>query len=151
MWVGILYILVLVTYPSISFVIIIPRANLEKPQLVGFHFVTLYFFNDALNTFYLRLYALSHRQDVVTPVVEHWLEWEIAQCVHPMKDWSDDPSHHERTLYISLRSHGHKISSSSLTRSELSPTLHLKDALITGLYWNEARWNCITVSLLIIC
>ena len=42
----------------------------------------------------------------VTPVVEHWLEREIAQWVHPMKDQSDDPSHHERTLlpwsYISL-------------------------------------------------
>ena len=33
----------------------------------------------------------------VTPVVEHWLEREIAQWVHPMKDRSDDPSHHERT------------------------------------------------------
>ena len=42
----------------------------------------------------------------VTPVVEHWLEREIAQCVHPMKDRSDDPSCHERMLlpgsYISL-------------------------------------------------
>ena len=42
----------------------------------------------------------------VTPVVEHWLTREIAQRVHPMKDRSDDPSHHERTLlprsYISL-------------------------------------------------
>ena len=36
----------------------------------------------------------------VTPVVEHWLEREIAQWVHPMKDWSNDPSHHERTLYL---------------------------------------------------
>ena len=36
----------------------------------------------------------------VTPVVEHWLEREIAQWVHPMKDRSDDPSHHERTLYL---------------------------------------------------
>ena len=34
----------------------------------------------------------------VTLVVEHWLEWEIAQWVHPMKDRSDDPSHHEQTL-----------------------------------------------------
>ena len=34
----------------------------------------------------------------VKPVVEHWLEGEIAQWVHPMKDRSDDPSHHERTL-----------------------------------------------------
>ena len=32
-----------------------------------------------------------------TPVVEHWLEREIAQWVHPMMDRSDDPSHHERT------------------------------------------------------
>ena len=42
----------------------------------------------------------------VTPVVEHWLGREIVQWVHPMKDRSDDPSHHERTLlpwsYISL-------------------------------------------------
>ena len=42
----------------------------------------------------------------VIPVVEHWLEREIAQWVHPMKDRSDDPSHSERTLlplsYISL-------------------------------------------------
>ena len=34
----------------------------------------------------------------VTPVVEHWLEREIAQWVHHMKDRPDDPSHHERTL-----------------------------------------------------
>ena len=38
--------------------------------------------------------------------VEHWLEREIAQWVHPMKDRSDDPSHNERRLlprsYISL-------------------------------------------------
>ena len=42
----------------------------------------------------------------VTPVVEHWLEREVAQWVCPTKDRSDDPSHHERTLlprsYISL-------------------------------------------------
>ena len=103
-------------------------------------------FNDALNTFYLRLYGvrhmvkdhsdsekgnplpphrllflisskgsfictipdrIAHTTAFVTPVVEHWLEREIAQWVHPMKNRSDDPSHHERTLlpqsYISLR------------------------------------------------
>ena len=42
----------------------------------------------------------------VTPVVEHWLEREIAQWVQPMKDRSDDPLHHEQMLlpqsYISL-------------------------------------------------
>ena len=49
---------------------------------------------------------IAHTTAFVTPVVEHWLEGEIAQWVHPMKDRSDDPSHHERTLlprsYISL-------------------------------------------------
>ena len=49
---------------------------------------------------------IAHTTTFVKPVVEHWLEREIAQCVHPMKDRSDDPSHQERTLlprsYISL-------------------------------------------------
>ena len=49
---------------------------------------------------------IAHTTAFVTPVVEHWLEREIDQWVHPMKDRSDDPSHHERTLsprsYISL-------------------------------------------------
>ena len=40
----------------------------------------------------------THITAFVTPVVEHWLEREIARCVHPMKDRSDDPSHHERTF-----------------------------------------------------
>ena len=95
-------------------------------------------FNDALNTFYLRLYGvrnmvkdlsesergnpllphgllfpinskgffymhhptdrITHTTAFVTPVIKHWLEREIAQWVHSMKDRSDDPSHHERTL-----------------------------------------------------
>ena len=103
-------------------------------------------FNDAVNTFYLRLYGvrhmvtdhsdsekgnplpphrplfsiklqgffymhhptdrITHTTAFVTPDVEHWLEREIAQWVHPMNDRPDDPSHHERTLlprsYISL-------------------------------------------------
>ena len=43
---------------------------------------------------------ITHTTAFVTPVVELWLEREIAQWVHPMKDQSDDPSHHERTLYL---------------------------------------------------
>ena len=43
-----------------------------------------------------------------TPVMEHWLEQEIAQWVHPTKDRSDDSSHHEGRLlpqsYLSLPS-----------------------------------------------
>ena len=49
---------------------------------------------------------IAHTMAFVTPVVEHWLEREIAQWVHPMKDRSDDPSQHERTRlprsYVSL-------------------------------------------------
>ena len=49
---------------------------------------------------------IAHTTAFVTSVVEHWLEQEIAQWVHPMKDRSEDPSHHERTFlprsYISL-------------------------------------------------
>ena len=49
---------------------------------------------------------IAHATAFVKPVVEHWLKREIAQWVHPMKDRSDNPSHHERTLlprnYISL-------------------------------------------------
>ena len=41
---------------------------------------------------------IAHTTAFVTPVVEHWLEREIAQWVHPMKDRSDDPSHHEQML-----------------------------------------------------
>ena len=41
---------------------------------------------------------IAHTTAFVTPVVEHWLEREIAQLVHPMKDRSDDHLHHERTL-----------------------------------------------------
>ena len=42
----------------------------------------------------------THTMAFVTPVVEHWLEREIAQWVHPMKDRSDDPPHHERMFYL---------------------------------------------------
>ena len=50
------------------------------------------------------LYAPSHRQDSTyhglcyTSCRANWLEWKIAQWVHPTKDRSDDPSHHERKL-----------------------------------------------------
>ena len=34
---------------------------------------------------------ITHTTAFVTPVVEHWLEQEIAQWVHLMKDRSDNP------------------------------------------------------------
>ena len=41
---------------------------------------------------------ISHTTAFVIQVVEHWLELEVGQWVHPMKDRSDNQSHHERTL-----------------------------------------------------
>ena len=41
---------------------------------------------------------IIHTTAFITPVVEHWLEPEIAQWVHPMKDRSDNPSYHEEML-----------------------------------------------------
>ena len=38
---------------------------------------------------------IAHTTAFVTPVVEHWLEREIAQWVHPMKDRSDKPEFHD--------------------------------------------------------
>ena len=38
---------------------------------------------------------LIHTKTFATPVVEHWLEQEIALWW----DQSDDPAHHEQTLY----------------------------------------------------
>ena len=58
------------------------------------------------------LYPPSHIQDSTYHGLSYTSrgalgEREIAQWVHPMKDRSEDPSHHERTLlpwsYISLR------------------------------------------------
>ena len=34
---------------------------------------------------------IAHTTVFVAPVVEHWLEREIDQWVHPMEDRSDDP------------------------------------------------------------
>ena len=52
---------------------------------------------------------IAHTTAFVTTVVEHWLELEIAQWVHHMKDRSNDSSHHERMplprSYISLPAH----------------------------------------------
>ena len=57
---------------------------------------------DSNGYFYMHhpTYRITHTTAFVTPVVEHWLEREIAQWVQPMKDRSDDPPHHERTLYL---------------------------------------------------
>ena len=57
--------------------------------------------------FFIPTDRITHTTAFVTPVVEHWLEREISQWVHPMKDRSDDPSH-----------------MSECSTSELCPTPH---------------------------
>ena len=42
---------------------------------------------------------IAHTTVFVTPVVVNWLEREIAQWIHPMKDRSDDPSHQSERSY----------------------------------------------------
>ena len=59
---------------------------------------------------------IAHTMAIVTPVMEHWLDREIAQWVQTIKDRSDNPSHHERTLLpwsyilllIAINNHNHK-------------------------------------------
>ena len=70
---------------------------------------------------------ITHTTAFVTPVVEHWLEREIAQWVHPMKNRSDDPSHHEQTLlprsYISLPEEVGRLQ--LVTRDQVNPNIKI--------------------------
>ena len=80
---------------------------------------------------------IAHTTAFVTPVVEHWLEREIAQWVHPMKDRSDDPPHHERTLYLwaTSRSWG----------SRISPIFTCLKAIGLKIHWSLCKLPCTLV------
>ena len=80
---------------------------------------------------------IAHTTAFVTPVVEHWLEREIAEWVHPMKDRSDDPSHHERTLLP--RSH---ISLPRLGSTKNTRTHHVTYRCITKSYVRRKQIYC---------
>ena len=95
---------------------------------------------------------LAHTTTFITPVVEHWLERETAQWVHPTKNRSDDPSHHEQTLlprsYISLRTEGNgPTCTSSWSRPKHAlraqpPSGPLTDQqLCTTSHWNHKILN----------
>ena len=73
---------------------------------------------------------IAHTTAFVTPVVEHWLEREIAQWVHPMKDRSDDPLHHERTLYLCATSRS--CFTKAMAHTILSGILHLLPIIKTA-------------------
>ena len=78
---------------------------------------------------------IAHTTAFVKPVVEHWLEREIAQWVHPMKDRSDDPSHHvrerERETIICLSSIIFFISTDEVRQGKYRQLFH-PEQLITG-------------------
>ena len=83
---------------------------------------------------------IAHTTAFVTPVVEHWLEREIAQWVHPMKDQSDNPSHHERTLlprsYISLPPFKTSNSAHTMRQEVITRTLGKHDQKYLGQHRN---------------
>ena len=93
---------------------------------------------------------IAHTTVFVTPVVEHWLEQEIAQWVHPMKDRSDDPSHYERTLlprsYISLPLSGMRIKNTERIAHEVVAVGFISHYL-NGLFIICPLINVLSVSL----
>ena len=99
---------------------------------------------------------ITHTTVFVTPVVEHWLEREIAQWVHPMKNRSDDPSHHERALYLwatsrSLNTHWNKTIDTyfvGFNNPEIKNGIHRQGNVI----WNRHRalwtpYTCMFISI----
>ena len=90
---------------------------------------------------------IAHTTAFVTPVVEHLLERKIAQWVHPMKDRSDDPSHHERTLlprsYIPLPVVGQE--SSEITPKSIYELILLFKSENANKVAQKQRKSCSTV------
>ena len=82
---------------------------------------------------------IAHTTAFVAPVVEHWLEREIAQWAHPIKDRSDDRSHHERTLlpwsYISLPMT--KRACSNWVQNEFMFIMVYSKAILPGFYTGQ--------------
>ena len=84
---------------------------------------------------------ITHTTAFFSPVVEHWLEREIAQWVHPMKDRSDDPSHHERTSTSQLHPTPQQgARCSSMTRALMAAKGHL----INHSWWSHQIISSVT-------
>ena len=100
---------------------------------------------------------ITHTTAFVTPVLEHWLEREIAQWVRPMKDRSDNPSHYERTLlprrYISLLSSTNEypqrsgirttVGVKSYLQENYSQTYRVDEKTLRGLFWSSTQLTCL--------
>ena len=83
---------------------------------------------------------ITHTTAFVTPVVEHWLEREIAQWVHPMKDRSDDPSHHERTLSVV---HGKILKTLITIKTEILSLSYVSYIYFVNMGFNPLAWALI--------
>ena len=85
---------------------------------------------------------ITHTTAVFTPVVEHWLEREIAQCVHAMKDRSDVPSHHERTLLPRSISGSSISGSSSVCCKSINKPITLLNctSIISNINFRVVQW-----------
>ena len=70
------------------------RGNLLPPH-------GLLFPINSKGSFICTICRIAYTTAFFTPVVEHWLEWEITQWVHPTKDRSDNPSHHPLNMSLS--------------------------------------------------
>ena len=67
---------------------------------------------------------IAHTTAFVPPVVEHWLEREIAQWVHPMKDRSDERSYHgatSRSRVVDMSSANGLVGTGFASRYRLQP------------------------------
>ena len=88
---------------------------------------------------------IAHTTAFVTPVVEYWLEREIAQWVHPIKDRSNDSSHHERTteLHLAPRLSLNTIKSIYILSDNL-PALHVEYMYIIIRNWSRKEMFYLT-------
>ena len=93
---------------------------------------------------------IAHTTAFDKPVVEHWLEREIAQWVHTMKDRSDDPSHHERTLsprsYISLLQVNENTSKFVKRKLTCFFLLHIVAFLVCLIIYANGRLACLMLA-----
>ena len=85
---------------------------------------------------------IAHTTAFVTPVVEHWLEREIAQWVQPMKDRSDDPSHHEQNNLLELASRQIDSMRAIIAFDDPAKWISLARGIDTLYYseWKPLRW-----------
>ena len=84
---------------------------------------------------------IAHTTAFVTPVMEHWLEREIAQWVHPMKDRSNNPSHLPATGAVMRQTSGWPDLPSTLLRNEAYVAAPVTLPTWAGFLRTVLQWN----------